>query len=201
MVFAVNILKSKKRLGKYEKPIINRLSEFFSYKGYEVLPHSRLNFAWGSILSDVDLLLLKDNRLTYIEVKSHRDKIDRAPEQIERIKDFVDYAYVATEKELNNWIAPQVGLILVRNECINIIRVARKFQNTPKFLSILTLKKKCLAMFFNIDDNKIRQIEKYDLAQNVYTRKAEKCSRKYLREIVTCGESCSVFCPIRELAD
>lgn len=200
MVLAINVFKSNKRLGNYEKPIINRLSEFFSDKGYEVISHSRLNFAWGSILSDVDLLLLKDNRLTYIEVKSHRDKFDRAFEQVERIKDFIDYAYVATEKEINNWTNPQIGLILVKNDCITIIRAAREFKNAPNFLSILILKKKCLAMFFNIND-KSRQIEKYDLAQNVFTRKEEKCNRKYLREIVTCGENCSAFCPIRDLAD
>lgn len=198
MVLVANIAKSKKRLGKYEKTIINRLTEYFLCKGYEVVPHSRLNVAWGSILSDVDLLLLKDNLLTCVEVKSCRDKIGRAPEQIERIKDFVDYAYVATEREVPNWNIPKVGLILIQDDCINVVRVAEKFQNKPKFLSLLTLKKKCLGMFFSVDINSLRQIDKYDLAQNVYTLKAAKCSRDYLREIATCGENCSVFCPMTE---
>ena len=198
MVLVANIAKSKKKLGKYEKAIINRLKEYFLCQGYEVVPHSRLNIAWGSILSDVDLLLLKENLLTYIEVKSCRDKISRAPEQIERIKDFVDYAYVATERAVPSWSIPKVGLILVNGDNIDVIKVAKKFRNKPKFLSLLMLKKKCLATFFSVDINSLRQIDKYDLAQNVYTLKVFKCNREYLREIATCGENCSAFCPIKE---
>ena len=185
-------------MGKYEEVIIKKLVAYFNSKGYEVIPHSRLNIAWGSIISDVDLLLLKDGLITCVEVKSCKDKIARAPEQINRIRDFVDYAYVATERTVKNWAVPDVGLILVQEGTIKTVKRARKFKNKPRFLSVLSLKKKCLAKMFDMNIKYMHRINKYDLAQNAYSAKGTKCNRKYLREIVTCGESCNLYCPITD---
>jgi Holliday junction resolvase len=187
-------------MGKYEEVIIQRLAEYFRDRGYEVVPHSRLNISWGSVISDVDLLLLKDGFLTYVEVKSCRDKIARAPQQVQQNVDFVDYAYVATERKVSNWNVPDVGLINIQENSIKIARRAKRFIHKPNFLSILTLKKKCLAKFFGPNIDYLMHVDKYELAQNVYTLKSKKCTRSYLREIVTCGESCALFCPITELS-
>ena len=186
-------------MGKYEEVIIKKLISYFKSKGYDVVPHSRLNIAWGPVISDVDLLLVKNGLLTCIEVKSCKDKIARAPEQVDRIRDFVDYAYVATEKIVKNWTIRDVGLILVQESAVKIVKRARKFENKPRFISVLSLKKKCLAKMFGLNIDYLNRVGKYDLAQNAYAVKGTKCSRKYLREIVTCGESCALFCPITEL--
>ena len=118
MVLAQNIYKSTKRIGKYEEKIIQTLTNHFQLKGYEVVPHSSLNIAWGSILSDVDLLLIKDCRLTCVEVKSSRDNLGRAEQQIDRLMDYVDYAYVATDKHVKNWEMAKVGLIHIQENQI-----------------------------------------------------------------------------------
>jgi hypothetical protein len=194
MVLAQNVYKSTKRIGKYEEKIINTLTKHFQLKGYEAIPHSSLNIAWGSILSDVDLLLIKDNLLTYIEVKSSKDNFGKAEQQIDSVMDYVDYAYVATDRNVKNWELAKVGLIRVQGEKVNLIKRAKKFSKKPRFYSVATLKKKCLIRFFGMENRYIRAISKYELAQIVYTKK--KCTRDILREIVVCGELCDSNCPI-----
>ena len=194
MVMAQNIAKSTKRVGEYEERIIQILSEHFRQMGYEVIPHSSLNIAWGCIISDVDLLLLRNHILTYVEVKSSRDNIARAKQQIDRIMDYIDYAYVATDKQIKNWSMPNVGLIYVQEETVTLVKKAKKFSNKPKFYSVVALKKKCIARLFGDSSRCIMSINKYELAQHVYTKR--KCTRACLKEIVTCGKLCISDCPI-----
>lgn len=196
MVLAQNIYKSTKCVGKYEEQIIKTLTKYFSLNGYEVVPHSSLNIAWGSVLSDVDLLLVKGQSLTYVEVKSTRDNLDRAKHQIDRAMDYVDYAYVATNKHVANFEMDKVGLIIVREEMVHVLKKARKFSNKPRFYSVVTLKKKCLSRFFGIDNRKLGLVSKYNLAQHVYAKNKCVCTRNVLKEIVTCGDLCSSSCPI-----
>jgi hypothetical protein len=196
MVMAQNIAKSTKRVGKYEEIIIQTLTKYFRQIGYEVIPHSSLNIAWGCIISDIDLLLLKDHRLTYVEVKSSRDNVAKARQQIERIMDYIDYAYVATDKQIRNWRMPNVGLIHVQEGKVTLVKRAKKFSNKPKFYSIVALKKKCIARLFGNDNRHIMLVNKYELAQHVYTKR--KCTRTCLKEIVTCGELCVSDCPIMQ---
>lgn len=194
---ARNIAKSTKSIGKYEEKIIQTLTKYFQLNGYEVVPHSSFNIAWGRIISDVDLLLLKDQVLTYVEVKSSRDNLARAKQQIDRIMDYIDYAYVATDKQVKNWNMPNVGLIYVQEETVVLVKKAKKFSSKPKFYSLVALKKKCIGMFFGSDNRYIMLVNKYELAQHVY--KKGKCTRACLKEIVTCGELCDVNCPITQM--
>lgn len=194
MILAQNICMSTKHMGKYEEKIIRILAEYFQREGYEVVPHSSLNIAWGSILSDIDLLLIKDHLLTYIEVKSSRDNLARAKKQIDRVMDYVDYAYVATEKNVTNWEMAKVGLIHIQDERVFLVKKGKKFRNKPRFYSVVTLKKKCLARFFGTDNRRLMMVNTYELAQNVHAKK--ECTRDILKEIVTCGELCLTCCPI-----
>jgi hypothetical protein len=196
MIVPENIFSSTKRIGKYEEIIINILANHFKSKGYDVFPHSSLNIAWGSTLSDIDLLLVKDNLLTYIEVKSSRDNISRARKQIDRVIDYVDYAYVATDKNVKKWEMGSAGLILIRNEKVILAKRGKKFHSKPRFYSVVTLRKKCLSRFFGMDKRCITMAKTYELAQRVY--KKDKCSREILKEIVTCGELCLTCCPISQ---
>jgi hypothetical protein len=196
MITVKNISKSTKHVGKYEKELIQTLADYFRIKGYEVIPHSSLNIAWGSVISDVDLLLIKNQLLTYIEVKSTRDKIGRAKQQIERIKDYVDYAYVATNKYAINFEMNKVGLIKIREDKIEFIKKAKRFSNKPSFYSVATLKKKCLFRFLGTDAHYLSCISKYELAQSVYAKGDSANMRKALKEIVTCGDLCASSCPL-----
>lgn len=198
MISANNIAKSKKRIGIYEKEIISTLEKHFQNKGYQAIPHSRLNIAWGSILSDIDLMLLKDQSLTYIEVKSSRDNLGRAKQQTDRMMDYFDYAYVATDRRVKNWDVPNVGLLYVQGS-VSTLRQAKKFSSKPKFSSVIALKKKCIARFFGDDTGHLMHVDKYELAQHVYATKQDMCTRECLKEIATCGGSCDTFCPVSEM--
>lgn len=196
---AQNIYKSTKCVGKYEERIIKILTKYFLSKGYEVAPHSSLNIAWGSVLSDVDLLLLKNKSLTSVEVKSSRDNLARARRQINRIMDYVDYAYLATDKTISKFEMDNVGLIIVEHEKVRVLKRAKKFSNKPSFHSVVTLKKKCLSRFLGSDNRNILQVSKYNLAESIYAKNRCVCTRGILKEIVTCGDLCSSNCPIVEM--
>lgn len=190
------IASSTKRMGKYEKDLIDKLTFYFHENEYKVFPHSSLNIAWGSILSDIDLLLIKDNYLIYVEVKSKRDKISSAIKQIERRKDYIDYAYVATNKSIKDWAESKIGLILIKEDIIKITKEPSRFTNGPSFSSIFSLKKKCLNRFLTNGEKCKISMNKYDLARYVWTVRKSICTRDCLKEIVTCGNTCDTYCPI-----
>jgi len=195
-MMAKNINKSTKRLGRHETRIIRSLAQYFQMYGREVIPHARLNIAWGSILSDVDLLLLENDMLTFVEVKSSRDKLSKAMRQIDRVKDYVDYAYVATDRLLNYWNMSRVGLISVRVDDVVVVKKPTRFRNRPQFASIVALQKKCLSRFLGNGYACRTYINQYDLARYVYTIRKDECTRECLKEIVTCGNTCDTICPI-----
>ena len=196
MVQAQNINGSTKRLGRHEAKIIESLTQYFRIRGYEAIPHVRLNIAWGNILSEMDVLLLKSGVLTYVEVKSHRDRLSKALRQIDRLKDYVDYACVATNRLVTNWSIPDVGLISVNDDVVTLVRKPRQFRNAPSFSSVISLKKKCLARFLGNGHACRTYVNKYDLARYVYIVRKRECTRECLKEIVTCGNTCDTTCPI-----
>lgn len=81
-----SILKSSKRIGKYEAPIIKKLEPFFQNQGFQVVPHARFNISWGNIISDIDLLLIKENKVGIVEVKSSHDNLKRAKNKFQTLK-------------------------------------------------------------------------------------------------------------------
>ena len=200
MVQARNINGSTKRVGRYEAKIIQSLTEYFQKNGHEVIPHARLNIAWGSILSDIDLLLLKENALTYVEVKSRRDKLLKALQQIDRVKDYVDYAYIATDRIVGDWNFPKVGLISVHGNVVTFEKKTKRFTNRPRFSSIVSLRKKCLVRFLGNGHACRIYVNKYELAQYVHIVRKSECTRECLKEIVTCGNTCDTYCPISKFA-
>jgi hypothetical protein len=196
MVQAENINSSAKRFGIYEIKLIKNLAQYFFIKGYKVVPHAQLNIAWGRVLSDIDLLLLKDGTLTYVEVKSREDKLLKALVQIERIKDYIDYACVATNRLVSNWSFGAVGLILVHDNAVTVVKKPTRLRGRPNFSSIISLKKECLSRFVGNGSACRTYINKYDLAQYIYTMRKGECTRECLKEIVTCGNTCDSVCPI-----
>jgi hypothetical protein len=191
------ICNSTKAIGKYEEILIRKTSDHFSQQGYRVFPHARFNIAWGSSLSDLDILLVKGDTLTVIEVKSRRDKIARAEQQMQRISDYIDYGYVATDRTLEHWGDPVIGLLLV-GETVKTIARAKRFAGRPSIESFFALQRRCLFRFLGEESN--RRFLKYDVAEKVRLMGSEASIRRCLKRIVTCARSCKTDCPVWRFA-
>lgn len=178
------ILKSKKRVGKHEEIIIKDLKRYFTDLGYFTIPHARFDIAWGSILSDLDLLLVKDDELILIEVKSSKDNLGRARKQIEEIEDFVDKAYVATNYYPSKWPSKKAGKIVVTNGEVEILKEAKILNRPPKLRTLLGLRKSSLHKL--LDDSKNENVlSKYQIARRVYQSCPENLKGE-IKQIVTC---------------
>ena len=181
-----NILLSTKREGKYEKPIIHKLKIFFENQNYHVIPHARFNIAWGSMLSDLDLLLIKGNVLTLVEVKSSKDNIERVKKQFQTIQDYVDYYYVATDFSPKHIPVHDAGWILV-DDSVKIKNNAKKLERSPTLDSILSLKKQSLHSLLGLSESEAKQFSKYELACQVSKQSTHTHLKNTLQAIVTCN--------------
>ncbi len=187
------MLKSSKHEGRHESVIIKKLVIFFENLGYQTIPHARFNIAWGNILSDVDLLLLKNDEIVAVEVKSSKDNLKRARRQIENIKDYVDYAYVATNYIPRKFSLRNAGLIYV-NGSVVILKRSKPLSDTPRLYSLDSLPKKCLCRWAKTENQSYSNKSKSDLAVRILQ---DSCGIKpKVKEIVTCGLNCDHGCPI-----
>jgi len=185
-IHSTNILTSTKQEGRYEKLIIHKLKIFFENQNFHVIPHARFNVAWGSILSDLDLLLIKDNMLTLVEVKSSKDNIERIKKQFQSIQDYVDYYYVATDFQPKKIPLQDAGWILV-NENIEIKNNAKKLERSPTMGSILSLKKQSLHSLLGMSELEAKQFSKYELAIKITKKSNQSNLKDNLKAIVTCN--------------
>ena len=193
MIKACNVLKSSKHEGRHESVIIKKLVVFFENLGYQTIPHARFNIAWGNILSDVDLLLLKNNEIIAVEVKSSKDNLKRARKQIENIKDYVDYAYVATNYIPRKFSLRNTGLIYV-NGSVVILKSPKLLSDNPRLYSIDSLPKKCLCRWAKTKNQSCSNKSKSELANHILNNSDGLKSK--IKEIVTCGLNCDYGCPI-----
>lgn len=193
MIRASNILKSSKREGRHESVIIKKLALFFEGLGYQAVPHARFNIAWGNILSDVDLLLLKNEEIVAVEVKSSKDNLKRARRQIENIKDYVDYAYVATNYVPRKFSLRNAGLIYVNGKVV-ILKRPKLLSDSPGLYSVDSLPKKCLCRWAKTENRVYSNKSKSDLAAGILHGSGGIKSK--VKEIVACGLDCDHGCPI-----
>ncbi len=193
MIKAVNVLKSSKREGRHESIIIKKLVVFFENLGYQAVPHARFNIAWGNILSDVDLLLLKNDEIVAVEVKSSKDNLKRARKQIENIKDYVDYAYVATDYVPRKFSLRNAGLIYVNGNVV-ILKRPKLLSDDLRLYSLDSLPKKCLCRWTKTKNQSYSNKSKSDLAVHIL-HDSDRIKSK-VKEIVTCGLNCDHGCPI-----
>lgn len=190
---AASILKSSKHEGRHESIIIKKLVVFFENLGYQTIPHARFNIAWGNILSDVDLLLLKNDEITAIEVKSSKDNLKRARKQIENIKDYVDYAYVATDYVPRKFSIRNTGLIYANGNVV-ILKGPKLLNDNPRLFSLDSLPKKCLCRWAKTQNQSYSQKSKSEIANQILNHSGELKSK--VKEIVTCGLDCDNNCSI-----
>ena len=185
-----SITPSPKVEGVHEKLIIDILVSYFRSKNFWVKRHVSLNFAWGNVLSEIDLLLLKDNKIYVVEVKSKKDKLLHAKKQLLNLMPYVDYIYLCMEKDdyINN-IDDSIGIILYKNEMVNII-------NEPKLINLdiiktdlLKLKRNCLLKIIN---RKIpKNLDKEHLCNIILLEHTQNKIKSYLRQILLCDKDCN----------
>lgn len=179
------ILRSRKNYGKYEREIIEKLELFFRDKGYVVVTHARLNISWGTTLSDIDLVLLRNNKITIIEVKSDHDNFIRAIDQIKKYSNYADYVYVATEKvQTLNVENIDIGLIIV-NKQISIMKPPLLIKSVPSIESIFALPKESLIEAFALN-KKFWKMNKNDLVYHIYHNLDKKILKDNVKKIAYC---------------
>ncbi len=188
------ILKSSKKIGKYELAIIEKLETFFKNKGFQVVPHARLNISWGNILSDIDLLLIKDNKVGIIEVKSSHDNLKRAKKQISNIKDYVDFAYIATDFKPRKLPTSSAGWIFVENE-VTVMKFPQIIYGEPSHYSIDSLPKKCLERYLDHKNISSKGMSKYKITNTILST-SDNTLKDEVKSMATCGQECDVNCPI-----
>jgi hypothetical protein len=139
--------------GIYEKPIILALERYFDSKGFSTYVNAHLNIAWGTVISDVDLLLIRKKEVIAIEVKSKKDVFRKAFFQLEKIASFIDKGFIATDDEntANKFrrTDSQMGILYVNLKSNDIVikKSAKTYEINPSSTAISCLKRCCLEEF------------------------------------------------------
>ena len=141
-----SLSKSPKREGKHESDIIPRVAQFFEDRGYLTRQHVCINLAWGRVLSEIDLVAIKNEEITIIEVKSKRDKVMRARKQLEKMRALSDYCFIATETPIQGFqFRVDTGILLVKGDNrVLVMREATRLNDPVTKDTLLRLKKECL---------------------------------------------------------
>ena len=222
MTRAASVPRSAKREGIREARIIRRLVPFFEAAGYDAVPHARFNIAWGSILSDIDLLLIgrpggaagcgARQELVAVEVKSSRDDLRRAAAQVGRLLDYADRAYVATDYAPRRFAVRGAGLIVVGRGGnvggrVDVVRAAPRAPGLRRrggpwgAAAAAALPRKCLLRMAEARGMQgAGRQAKARLAQCVAGGRDAEVLRGELAEVATCGGggACDAACPVWE---
>jgi hypothetical protein len=192
------LIPSSKRIGKYENDLVNLLNQYFEERGYRTYPHVQLNIAWGNIISDIDLIVESGDMLFGIEVKSRRDDFRRIFRQIDRMSDFFDGIYVASDK--SEWSLEKklesdgVGLLIISNGQI-IEKKCEQIHTKPRHSAMMRLRKICLSRLATAV-NGTKALNKKKLASHILAEMTGEHLRLILKSIVTCTKECETNCPI-----
>ncbi len=183
------------------------------------MPHARFNIAWGSILSDIDLLLVGRGggggggaggggaarpAVAAVEVKSSRDDLRRAPAQVERLLDYADYAYVATDYVPRRFAVRGAGLIVVRGGRVDVVRSAPRAARLGErraAAAAAALPRKCLlrmAEARGMPASQAGRAPKARLARCVTAGRGAAAVGDELAQVATCGGGCAcdAACPV-----
>jgi len=179
--------------GNHELPLIEVVAGYFRAQGHLVFPRASLNIAWGTVISDVDLLAAKGNDLIAIEIKSRQDNLGRVDKQIAALKPYVDYVYLATERHVRRSLDSSLGLLRVTEDQVHLIKKPRRINSKPTIGSLAKLRRVCLERIVKETGAKL---SKYDLVEEAYTLRFDPSFRQCLKEIVTCPRTCATDCPI-----
>ncbi len=192
------MIPSSKRIGKYEEDLLCLLNRYFEDRGYRTYPHVQLNISWGNIISDIDLILETGDTLFGIEVKSKKDDFRNVFRQIDRMSDFFDGIYVASDKSewgLEKKLEDQgIGMLAISNGQIKETR-CQIIRTKPRHSALMLLRKICLSRL-SLSVNSKKAPDKRQLASDIAAVMDGEHLRLVLKSIVTCPRKCETSCPI-----
>lgn len=175
---------SPKKEGRFEKDIIPKVASFFRLKNYETKEHISLNLAWGKVISEIDLVAANQNEVIIVEVKSKRDKISRARKQLDNVRIFSDYCFIASDTIVNqNQLASDTGILFLNKDEIISIRQPKKINDSVTKDFLLKLKKTDLDLLCKTLAVKKFQ-EKSTIADFLVNTIEPRILKKHVRSIV-----------------
>lgn len=185
-------------MGPYEKDLLKTLKMHFEDRGFKVHDHVQLNVSWANIISDVDIVLESENHLFGIEVKSKRDNLKRLAYQIDKMSDFFDGVYVATDnpkwmsrKEL---VDQRVGILIING--LQIAERACQFAiPKPRTSTLMQLRKICLSRLSGIVNGRATG-DKEMLVSLILKNISSEHLHLILKSIVMCEKNCKESCPL-----
>lgn len=193
-----DLIPSSKKIGKFELALLKVLIPRFKAMGFQVYPHVQLNISWGNIISDVDLVVRSTDKLLGIEVKSSRDSLKNVLKQLDRMLDFFDGIYVATDRPkegIEKRLPDQrIGLLTISNGIV-AERTCGFLYDKPRESSMMRLRKICLSRL-SVTLNGKNSPSKIRLVSQIHENMDGENLRFVLKSIVTCERKCDTDCPI-----
>lgn len=164
----------------------------------KVYSHVQLNISWGNIISDIDLVVEGEDKLFGIEVKSHRDNLENLVTQIDRMYDFFNGVYVATDNP--RWMSrkefsdERIGILIING--LQVAERACQFHaSKPIFGIMIQLRKICLARLSGMINGKTVG-DKNSLVSSILENTSPEHLRTILKSIVMCERKCKECCPL-----
>lgn len=180
--------KSPKKEGKLERDIIPKVAKFFRERRYETKEHVSMNLAWGRVLSEIDLIATKEEKIAVVEVKSKRDKVIRARRQLDKMRSLADYCFIASETIVReSCFSDDTGILLVGDDRIWLIRDARKLNEPVTKGTLLSLKKECL-MELSGEAGLCRRMSKDSMADFLLDNVSARDLKRKVKGVVFCSD-------------
>ncbi|AVX36651.1 sce7726 family protein [Yersinia massiliensis] len=150
---------------------------------------SELRFNYGSRRADV--VSITNNIASIFEIKGSGDSIERLEYQLDSYKEYFDYCYVVCEpsniKLVKKNCKKKIGIILVENNDILLIKEASHFKKNKKITLASTLDTSTLRKLTS--NNTLKS--KHELCElfikNNDLETVKNISRKHLREKLKCN--------------
>ena len=125
---------------------------------------------YGSKRKLVDLLVLKNNALTAVEIKSKNDDIRRLSEQIEEYKKVFDYIIICTtivHLQKTMLLPNDIGIYCINEQNIEIVRKPKKQDKLDK-----------TEMLFTINSNFLKK----KLPKEINVENSDEVRKRYIKE-------------------
>ena len=192
------MIPSSKKTGKYEQHLFNHLKAYFEDRGFKVFSHVQLNLSWGNIISDIDIIAMSEKMLLGVEVKSSKDNLKNAIQQIDRMTDFFDGVYIASDKPQylleEKFADRRIGLLFI-DKGVQIEKECEFLDGNPRHTTLMRLRKVCLQRLAKAVTGTCSG-NKDDLASNILRGAENEHLRLILKSVVTCDRTCETGCPI-----
>lgn len=121
---------------------------------------------YGTKRKIIDLLVLKDNQITAIEIKADNDDLRRLDEQVNESKKIFDYIIVCTTlihlEKIKRILPDDIGIFIINEHGVKKVRQPKKQKGLDKNEMLFTinsnyLRKKMPSPTYNINSDEVRQ--------------------------------------------